>query len=162
MHLFPTPFQVWFIRAVRLPPCVTATGACSPTPLPKKLRRTQSTDGIPPAAPYTILTPIKPLMHGFGLGRSSPELENIFSVNNVINKKRCEPKSAAFLSVFYRTNFISIYKVYSYPPIYALPPIYIRRGSGIKILPSSCKLFSRKAINIRGGATTVLLRVCGK
>ena len=30
------------------------------------------------------------------------------------------------------------------------------------MLPSSLRLFSRKAISILGGATTVLLRVCAK
>ena len=43
-----------------------------------------------------------------------------------------------------------------------LPPIYGRRTSGIFTEPSSFKLFSRNAISIRGGATTVLLRVCAK
>ena len=43
-----------------------------------------------------------------------------------------------------------------------LPPIYGRRTSGILTLPSACRLFSRNAINILGGATTVLFRVCGR
>ena len=40
--------------------------------------------------------------------------------------------------------------------------IYLRSTSGIFTEPSSLRLFSRKAISIRGGATTVLFRVCGK
>ncbi len=47
-------------------------------------------------------------------------------------------------------------------PIYSLPPIYMRSASGIRTRPSACRLFSRKAISIRGGATTVLFRVCAK
>ena len=43
--------------------------------------------------------------------------------------------------------------------ILSLPPIYILRGSGMRILPSSLRLFSRNAISILGGATTVLLSV---
>ena len=43
--------------------------------------------------------------------------------------------------------------------ITSLPPIYILSFSGILTLPSACKLFSRKAISILGGATQVLLRV---
>ena len=41
----------------------------------------------------------------------------------------------------------------------SLPPMYGRSFSGIRTLPSAWRLFSRKAISIRGGATTVLLRV---
>ena len=40
-----------------------------------------------------------------------------------------------------------------------LPPIYGQSTSGILTLPSACRLFSSRAISIRGGATTVLLRV---
>ena len=47
-------------------------------------------------------------------------------------------------------------------PIYSLPPIYMRSASGMRTRPSACRLFSRKAISIRGGATTVLFRVCAK
>ena len=39
------------------------------------------------------------------------------------------------------------------------PPIYGRRTSGIFMLPSACRLFSRNAISILGGATTVLFKV---
>ena len=42
------------------------------------------------------------------------------------------------------------------------PPIYGRSTSGILTEPSSFRLFSRKAISIRGGATTVLFNVCAK
>ena len=40
-----------------------------------------------------------------------------------------------------------------------LPPIYGCRTAGIFTLPSACKLFSKNAISIRGGATTVLFKV---
>ncbi len=43
--------------------------------------------------------------------------------------------------------------------ILSLPPIYIRSASGIETVPSALRLFSRNAISILGGATTVLLRV---
>ena len=43
--------------------------------------------------------------------------------------------------------------------ITAFPPIYGLNASGMVTLPSACKWFSMNAINIRGGATTVLLRV---
>ena len=43
-----------------------------------------------------------------------------------------------------------------------MPPIYILRGSGIFTLPSACSRFSRKAISILGGATTVLFNVWAK
>ena len=44
----------------------------------------------------------------------------------------------------------------------SLPPMYGRNASGISTEPSACKLFSKKAINIRGGATQVLFKVCAK
>ena len=43
--------------------------------------------------------------------------------------------------------------------ILSLPPIYIRSASGIETVPSALRLFSRNAMSILGGATTVLLRV---
>ena len=46
--------------------------------------------------------------------------------------------------------------------ILSIPPIYFLRTSGIFTLPSAQRLFSRNAISILGGATTVLLRVCAK
>ena len=42
------------------------------------------------------------------------------------------------------------------------PPIYGVRTAGMVMLPSACRWFSRKAMSIRGGATTVLLRVWGR
>ena len=50
----------------------------------------------------------------------------------------------------------------AYGRITSLPPMYILRGSGMRTEPSSLRLFSRNAISIRGGATTVLFRVCGR
>ena len=47
-------------------------------------------------------------------------------------------------------------------PIYSLNPIYLRRTSGMRIVPSACRLFSKNAISMRGGATTVLFSVCAK
>ena len=41
----------------------------------------------------------------------------------------------------------------------SLPPIYGCKALGTSTLPSACKLFSRKAMSILGGATTVLFRV---
>ena len=41
----------------------------------------------------------------------------------------------------------------------SLPPIYGCKALGTSTLPSACKLFSRKAISILGGATTVLFNV---
>ena len=49
-----------------------------------------------------------------------------------------------------------------YQRISVLPPIYGRSASGMRTLPSACKLFSKNAISIRGGATTVLFKVCAK
>ena len=46
--------------------------------------------------------------------------------------------------------------------IVSLPPIYMRSGSGTRTDPSAQRLFSKKAISIRGGATTVLFSVWGK
>ena len=40
-----------------------------------------------------------------------------------------------------------------------LPPIYGRRTSGMRTEPSACRLFSKNAISIRGGATTVLFKM---
>ena len=51
---------------------------------------------------------------------------------------------------------------YFQPPIFSLPPIYGLRASGILTLPSAFKLFSRNAMSILGGATTVLLSVWAK
>ena len=42
------------------------------------------------------------------------------------------------------------------------PPMYGLKTSGITIVPSSWRLFSRKAISILGDATTVLLSVWAK
>lgn len=44
-------------------------------------------------------------------------------------------------------------------PMTDLPPIYGRSTSGILTVPSALRLFSKNAISIRGGATTVLLSV---
>ena len=41
----------------------------------------------------------------------------------------------------------------------SVPPIYGCKALGTSTLPSACKLFSRKAMSILGGATTVLFRV---
>ena len=46
--------------------------------------------------------------------------------------------------------------------ILSLPPIYIRSASGIETVPSALRLFSRNAISILGGATTVLFKVCAR
>ncbi len=41
----------------------------------------------------------------------------------------------------------------------SVPPIYGCKALGTSTLPSACKLFSKKAMSILGGATTVLFRV---
>ena len=41
-------------------------------------------------------------------------------------------------------------------------PIYGLNASGILTEPSACKLFSKNAIDILGGATTVLFNVCAR
>ena len=41
----------------------------------------------------------------------------------------------------------------------SVPPMYERSTSGMTTLPSGCRLFSRNAMSIRGGATQVLLSV---
>lgn len=51
---------------------------------------------------------------------------------------------------------------YFFGAISVWPPIYGCKAFGIKIRPSSCKLFSINAISMRGVATTVLFNVCGK
>lgn len=43
---------------------------------------------------------------------------------------------------------------------FSVPPMYGLNASGIETVPSSFKLFSKNAINILGGATTVLFKVC--
>lgn len=48
---------------------------------------------------------------------------------------------------------------YNYFLMTSFPPIYGLRATGIRTLPSSQRLFSRNAISIRGGATTVLFSV---
>lgn len=45
---------------------------------------------------------------------------------------------------------------------FSLPPIYGCSTFGMLTLPSAFKLFSRNAINILGGATTVLFKVFAK
>ena len=45
--------------------------------------------------------------------------------------------------------------------LFSLPPMYMRSGWGMSMEPSALRLFSRKAISIRGGATTVLFKVWG-
>lgn len=47
-------------------------------------------------------------------------------------------------------------------PRWSLPPMYGLRASGMVTVPSDCRWFSRKAMSILGGATTVLLRVWAK
>ena len=44
----------------------------------------------------------------------------------------------------------------------SIPPIYILSASGMFSDPSALRLFSKKAMSIRGGATTVLFRVWAK
>ena len=62
-----------------------------------------------------------------------------------------------------------LYKLYIYTDtllinylITSIPPMYGLNATGTFIVPSSFKLFSRNAINILGGATTVLFNVCAK
>ena len=43
-----------------------------------------------------------------------------------------------------------------------MPPMYGCRASGILTDPSAFRLFSRNAISILGGATTVLFNVCAR
>ena len=58
---------------------------------------------------------------------------------------------------------LCIAKVYlTVGTIFSLPPMYICSGAGILTDPSSWSRFSRKAISILGGATTVLFRVWAK
>ena len=56
----------------------------------------------------------------------------------------------------YLISHIYYYFITDFPPIYGL------KASGIFTDPSSFKLFSKNAINILGGATTVLFKVCAK
>ena len=51
---------------------------------------------------------------------------------------------------------------YLFGVIALIPPMYGLNASGILTEPSACKLFSRNAINILGGATTVLFNVCAR
>ena len=43
-------------------------------------------------------------------------------------------------------SYLNYYLINSFPPMYGL------KASGILMLPSACKLFSKNAISIRGGA----------
>ena len=45
---------------------------------------------------------------------------------------------------------------------FSLPPTYGRSATGTLTLPSALRLFSKNAISILGGATTVLFKVCAK
>lgn len=54
---------------------------------------------------------------------------------------------------------VHLFAYSNYFVILSLPPMYILSGSGILTVPSALRLFSRNAISILGGATTVLLRV---
>lgn len=56
-------------------------------------------------------------------------------------------------------SYINLVAIYL---ITAIPPIYGCRAAGIFTEPSALRLFSRKAISILGGATTVLFKVCAK
>lgn len=59
----------------------------------------------------------------------------------------------------YLMIYITIFQSF-FGAIFSLFPIYILNACGILTDPSACKLFSKKAINILGGATTVLFKVC--
>lgn len=61
-----------------------------------------------------------------------------------------------------RTHYLLLNPSVCHGLIASLPPIYILSGFGILTEPSSLRLFSKNAISIRGGATTVLLSVCAK
>ncbi len=58
--------------------------------------------------------------------------------------------------------WLELYYFFSGTSIRLLPPMYIRRGRGILMVPSSLRLFSRNAMSILGGATTVLFNVCAR
>ena len=73
-------------------------------------------------------------------------------------------KGQACLTLFYINKGIGkpipeLYYQSFLGTILSLPPIYIRSASGIETVPSALRLFSRNAMSILGGATTVLLRV---
>ena len=73
-------------------------------------------------------------------------------------------KSSLFNLIRKRTPKCPFFK-YSYLSfllISFMPPMYGCSGSGILTEPSSCSRFSRNAINILGGATTVLFSVCAR
>lgn len=60
---------------------------------------------------------------------------------------------------------LTLQLLYNLTAIYlitAIPPIYGCSAAGIFTEPSALRLFSRNAISILGGATTVLFKVCAK
>ena len=60
------------------------------------------------------------------------------------------------------SSYLYIVETLFYYLISVFPPMYGLNASGIRMLPSACILFSKNAINILGGATTVLFNVCAK
>ena len=61
-----------------------------------------------------------------------------------------------------RSYFLPIEAYLRLGRIASLPPMYLRSTSGMVTLPSALRWFSSRAMSMRGGATTVLLRVCAK
>ena len=81
---------------------------------------------------------------------------------NERSRRQATCARARLFSLHLTDNASSVQAQPAYGRITSLPPMYILRGSGMRTEPSSLRLFSRNAISIRGGATTVLLRVCGR
>lgn len=79
---------------------------------------------------------------------------------NIQNKEvSCVSKYITYENKDSNKKFIPDKEVWSDTSV---PPIYGCNGFGILMLPSSLILFSKNAISIRGGATTVLFNVCAK
>ena len=84
----------------------------------------------------------------------TPEMSEVPETNsrdvNLGNEnKKKEENTSFFIHYFFGINT-------------SVPPIYGCNGFGIETVPSAFRLFSKNAINIRGGATTVLFKVCAK
>ena len=80
--------------------------------------------------------------------------QTLLSCHQTKRPRRKNISVAVFLYLIKLTYFYALGKMTF------LPPIYGCNASGMVTLPSACKWFSTNAINIRGGATTVLFNVC--
>ena len=148
--MFPCPLPV---AESFLPSLSLRSNNRTPTPA-RASRRAHSMPDAPP--PTTIAVSVLALLFILSPPAASRlrTPQTIFPLQKVLlvrkRPRHAEPiRTAADAAYFLGT-------------IFSLPPMYGRSTSGMLTLPSSFKWFSSKAMSMRGGATTVLLRVCAK